>query len=255
MGAALGFAVALPTLQAIAIFAALGFGMAMPYLLASWTPAAARLLPRPGAWMDTLQRLLAFPMFATVVWLLWVLGTQSGLDAVIATLSLLVATSLLGWAASLRGTARSIIGLLAVAALASTSALALREIRAGLVGQARASLVAGWEPWHAGKVDSILSQGRPVFVDFTAAWCVTCQYNKKTTLSDPTVLASFRERNVVLLRADWTKRDASITTALASFGRTGVPLYVLYAPGRSPQVLSELLTEAELTSALSSLSE
>lgn len=255
MGAALGFAVALPTLQAISIFAALGFGMAMPYLLASWTPAAARLLPRPGAWMDTLQRLLAFPMFATVVWLLWVLGTQTGLDAVIATLSLLVATSLLGWAASLRGTARAIIGLLAVAALASTSALALREIRAGLVGQARASLVAGWEPWHAGKVDSILSQGRPVFVDFTAAWCVTCQYNKKTTLSDPTVLASFRERNVVLLRADWTKRDASITTALASFGRTGVPLYVLYAPGRSPQVLSELLTEAELTSALSSLSE
>ena len=255
MGAALGFAVALPTLQATAIFAVLGLGMATPYLLAAWTPAAARLLPRPGAWMDTLQRLLAFPMLATVVWLLWVLGTQTGLDAVIATLSLLVATSLLGWATSLRGTARAVIGLLAMAVFAATSALALREIRAGSVGHPAASLVAGWEPWHAGKVDSILSQGKPVFVDFTASWCVTCQYNKKSTLSDPAVLASFRERNVVLLRADWTRRDASITAALASFGRTGVPLYVLYAPGKDPQVLSEVLTDTEVMSALSRLSK
>lgn len=255
MGAALGFAVAMPTAQALTTFAVLGLGMATPYLVASWTPAAARLLPRPGAWMDTFQRLLAFPMFATVVWLLWVLGKQTGVDALIATLALLVATSLLAWAASLRGTARATVGLLALAALASTSTLAFREIQAGLVNPQGDTQVAGWEAWHAGKVDSILSTGRPVFVDFTAAWCVTCQYNKKTTLSDPAVLASFQARNVALLRADWTKRDASITAALASFGRTGVPLYVLYAPGKAPQVLSELLTSAELTSALSGLPE
>ena len=253
MGAALGFAVAMPTPQALATFAALGLGMAMPYLVASWTPAAARLLPRPGAWMDTFQRLLAFPMFATVVWLLWVLGKQTGVDALIATLALLVATSLLAWAASLRGTARASVGLLAVAALASTATLAFREIQAGVVAPQGDAQVAGWEAWNAGKVDSILATGRPVFVDFTAAWCVTCQYNKKMTLSDPAVLASFQARNVALLRADWTRRDASITAALASFGRTGVPLYVLYLPGKPPQVLSELLTTAELTSALSGL--
>jgi len=227
----------------------------MPYLVASWTPAAARLLPRPGAWMDTFQRLLAFPMFATVVWLLWVLGKQTGVDALIATLALLVATSLLAWAASLRGTARASVGLLAVAALASTATLAFREIQASVVAPQGDAQVAGWEAWNAGKVDSILATGRPVFVDFTAAWCVTCQYNKKMTLSDPAVLASFQARNVALLRADWTRRDASITAALASFGRTGVPLYVLYLPGKPPQVLSELLTTAELTSALSGLSQ
>lgn len=255
MGAALGFAVAMPTAQALTTFAALGLGMAMPYLVASWTPAAARLLPRPGAWMNTFQRLLAFPMFATVVWLLWVLGKQTGVDALIATLALLVALSLVAWTASLRGAARTTVGLLALAALASTSTLAFREIQAGVINPQGDTQVAGWEAWQAGKVDSILSTGRPVFVDFTAAWCVTCQYNKKTTLSDPAVVASFRARNVALLRADWTKRDPTITAALASFGRTGVPLYVLYAPGKAPQVLSELLTRAELTSALSGLPE
>jgi thiol:disulfide interchange protein DsbD len=256
MGASLGYAIGLPAWQALAVFAALGLGMALPYLLASWVPAVARALPRPGAWMDTFRRFMAFPMFATVAWLVWVLGQQSGIDGAGALLALLVALSMVLWALTLRGRARMALGAVSVAALAAlawTTGPALNRLPPAQQAAAAPRDDGPWQPWEPGRVEQILAAGQPVFVDFTAAWCVTCQYNKKTTLADARVLADLQARNVALLRADWTRRDPAITAALAQLGRNGVPVYVLYQAGRRPVVLSEVLGVEEVRSALARL--
>lgn len=252
MGAALGFAVGLPAAQALMIFAALGAGMALPYLVASWVPAVARLLPRPGEWMATFRKLMAFPMFAAVVWLLWVLGQQSGIDAASALLVVLVAVSMLAWSLGLPSRARVIVGTIAVA---WTTGFAW--LLAGQIGAAPQRVVAAsdavWQPWEPGRVEQLLASGRPVFVDFTAAWCVTCQYNKKAVLQKPEVLADLAARDVALLRADWTLRDPAITAALGALGRNGVPLYVLYTRDAAPRILSEILSASELRAVLSAV--
>lgn len=253
MGVSLGVAVALPAWQALAVFGALGLGMALPYLAASWVPAFARALPRPGAWMDTFRRFMAFPMFATVAWLVWVLGQQSSVDGAGALLALLVALSMLLWALTLRGRSRTVLAPLAAAcvfALAWAWGPALT--RAAAAQQATAS-TGPWQAWEPGRVEQLLAAGQPVFVDFTAAWCVTCQYNKKTTLANADVLADMQARKVALLRADWTRRDPAITAALAQLGRNGVPVYVLYKAGSPPVVLSEILGVEEVRSALAQL--
>ena len=254
MGASLGLTATLPAAQALGIFAALGLGLALPYLLASWLPAFARALPRPGAWMQTLRRFLAFPMLATVVWLVWVLGQQTGIDGAAALLALLVALSMAVWALTLRGTARRLIAPLSIAAcawLAWNWMPNIVEIREQLAQTATVS--GAWQPWRPGLADEIVATGRPVFVDYTAAWCVTCQYNKKTTLADAEVLADLAARNVALLRADWTRRDPAITAALTQLGRSGVPVYVLHAPGKAPVVFSEILSASDLRAALAAL--
>ena len=251
MGASLGFAIALPAGQALLLFAALGFGLALPYLLASFVPAIARLLPRPGEWMNTLRRLLAFPMFATVAWLVWVLGQQSGIDGAAALLALLVAGSAVVWAFTLRGRTRTVLASVMVACFALLAGALGRNITQPV---APAATVAGarWEPWSAARVAALQAEGRPVFVDFTAAWCVTCQYNKRT-LHDEAVLADFDSKKVALLRADWTRRDPAITEALAALGRNGVPVYILQAPGKNAVVLTEILSKDEIQKALAVL--
>jgi thiol:disulfide interchange protein len=207
MGASLGFALGLPAIEALLIFAAIGVGMALPYLVASFIPAVARVLPRPGAWMNTFKKLMAFPMFATVVWLVWVLGQQLPL-----------------------------FDSLSEAKAQETNGFETSRVR--------------WQPWQPGSVDQLLAKGQPVFVDFTAAWCVTCQFNKKATLSKPELLAEFDAKKVQLLRADWTRRDPAIGAALKELGRSGVPVYVLYAPGKAPQVLSEIISVDDVRQAL-----
>ncbi|AMO25403.1 protein-disulfide reductase DsbD family protein [Ramlibacter tataouinensis] len=249
MGASLGLAIALPAAEALAIFAVLGLGMALPYLVASWVPPVARWLPRPGAWMETFRRLMAFPMFGTVVWLVWVLGQQSGIDGAGALLALLVALSMTVWALTLRGRVRLALGALALASfglLAWTAGGAITRVATAQPAGAQER----WQAWAPGRVDQLLAEGRPVFVDFTAAWCVTCQYNKKTTLTDREVLADFESRNFALLRADWTRRDPAITEALAQLGRSGVPVYVVYRQGRPPVVLSEVIGVEEVRSVI-----
>ena len=227
--------------------------MALPYLAASWSPALARKLPRPGAWMDTFRRAMAFPMFATVVWLVWVLGQQTGVDGAGALLALLVGLALVIWAFTLQGASRLPIAAFSVAILAAlTWAVGKNVIH---LSEPAEVAVSGerWQTWQSTRVDQLLATGVPVFVDFTAAWCVTCQYNKKTTLANAEVLADFEAKKVTLLRADWTRRDPAITTALSQLGRNGVPVYVLYQVGKTPVVLSEILSVAEVRSALAQL--
>jgi thiol:disulfide interchange protein DsbD len=209
--------------------------------------------------MNTFRQLMAFPMFATVVWLLWVLGQQSGIDGAAALLMLLVVLALLIWALGLRGKGR--------AALASVAALGLiwlgwslgpnvtRLQAADAATAPVATAVAGvsWEPWSAEKQALLLAEGRPVFVDFTAAWCVTCQYNKRTTLADVDLLGDIAAQNMALLRADWTRRDPTITAELARLGRNGVPVYAIYRHGQAPMLLSEVLSVDEVRAALAGL--
>ena len=258
MGASLGLTATLPAAQALAVFVALGLGLALPYLAASLVPAVARALPRPGAWMDTLRKLMAFPMLATVVWLVWVLGQQSGIDGAGALLILLVGLSLVVWALSLAGRARVWMGGVSLATMALLVWAFAPQITTVPTAQATTQAPAqasstGWQPWAPGAVEQILASGRPVFVDFTAAWCVTCQYNKKTTLANTGVMADLQTKNVALLRADWTRRDPAITAALAALGRSGVPVYVFYRPGHPPVVLTEVLSVDEVRATIAAL--
>jgi thiol:disulfide interchange protein len=250
MGASLGLALSLPAGQALLIFVAIGVGMALPYLAASWSPALARKLPRPGAWMDTFRRAMAFPMFATVVWLVWVLGQQTGIDGAGALLALLVALALVIWALTLHGRSRLPIAAFSIAIMAmltlaiGSNVLKFSEPPGAVASNAR------WQAWAPGKVEQLVASGTPVFVDFTAAWCVTCQYNKKNALANAEVLADFDAKKITLLRADWTRRDPAITAALSQLGRNGVPVYVLYQAGKAPVVLSEILSVSEVRAAL-----
>jgi thiol:disulfide interchange protein DsbD len=253
MGASLGLALSLPALQALLVFASIGVGMALPYLAASFIPAVARWLPRPGVWMDTFRRAMAFPMFATVVWLVWVLGQQTGIDGAGALLALLVAMSGVLWSLSLTGRSRWLLtGVTVLVLTLMLAALGRNVTRPVDLGGAAASSER-WQAWAPGRVEQALATGVPVFVDFTAAWCVTCQYNKKTTLVNAEVLSDLTARKVTLLRADWTRRDPAITSALAQLGRNGVPVYVLYQTGKTPVVMSEILTVQELRTALAAL--
>ena len=242
MGAALGAALILPAWQALALFAALGLGLALPFLLLGFVPALRRRLPKPGAWMEKLQRILSIPMFLTALALAWVLGKQTGVDGM--TWGLLAALLLgiaLWWIG--RG-GRWLPRLLLLAAIAGPIWL-LRplppEARA-----AEAPLPA--EPFSEARLASLRAANTPVFLYFTADWCLTCKVNERGALASTEVAEHFRARGVKVLVGDWTLGDAAIGRFLEAQGRSGVPLYLYYAPGQAqPQVLPQLLTAGQLT--------
>jgi thiol:disulfide interchange protein DsbD len=253
MGASIGLALGLPGWQGLGIFAALGAGLALPLLLIIHLPGLATRLPRPGPWMLTLQQALGFPMLGTVVWLLWVLGLQVGTDLASALLGLLLWLTTALWALQRpsRFARACALGLfLSWALLTGWVSTRLLEPTPAAVTAAPAS---GWQAWSAARVRESVQAGQPVFVDYTAAWCITCQVNKRTTLQHTSVQDAFAHHRVLLLQADWTRQDPAISASLAEFGRSGVPVYVLHRPGQPPLVLPELLSPSTVLDALDTL--
>jgi thiol:disulfide interchange protein len=254
MGAALGFAFTLPAAQSLLLFAVLGVGMALPYLVMSLWPAVARAMPKPGAWMATFKTVMAFPMLATVVWLVWILGQQTSIDGAAALLAVLVALAFALWAwGRIDSTrfARAAWSTLGVALLGVSIAWALPTWREAQAAPATTASGERWQAWSPERVAALNAEGRTVFVDFTAAWCVTCQVNKRSTLNDTGLMADMETARVALLRADWTRRDATISNELSRLGRNGVPVYAVYRPGQSqPTLLPELLSVSTVRDAL-----
>lgn len=259
MGAALGYALVQTTASTIAVFVALGAGMALPYVLLAWFPGWRRRLPKPGVWMVRLKQFLAFPLYATVAWLAWVLGVQLDNDAVLRLLATLVAVAFALWAwhaYRMRGarawSAAALVGVIAAAIVGRP--LMMLEAPAADAAMVRGRITAtdAWQPYTPALVTELTGVGRAVFVDFTAAWCVTCQVNK-LVLTDPAVLDAFAKRNVALVRADWTRRDPAITQALTALGRSGVPVYVLHRPGKGPLLLPEILSQRIVLNALATI--
>ena len=248
MGAAIGYAVAQPPAAAMAVLLALGFGMALPFLALSYSPALLRRLPKPGPWMERFRQFLAFPMYATAAWLAWVLSLQAGDGALLATLAgaILIAFGLWAWSAARNaGTrGRRIAAAFAVLALAGAGVLVAWAER-GAPARDTASADTRWTAFDPEKLDAARREGRPVFVNFTAAWCVTCIVNEKMVLKSDAVWDAVKKKGIVAMKADWTRRDPVITRALAALGRSGVPVYALYPPGAgAPALLPQILTES-----------
>jgi thiol:disulfide interchange protein DsbD len=263
MGSALGYALTVPAATAFLVFTALGAGMAVPYVALCFAPRGLRLLPRSGPWLETFKQLMAFPLLATVVWLLWVLGLQAGVDAILGALSGLLFLSLALWLRARVVTpgrsqrARRAVQAAAVALslIGFGIALAARGPAQGTVAEGqRDAYGIAWQRYSTGAVSALRAAGRPVFVDFTAAWCLTCKVNEHVVFSSAEIRDAFAARHVAMLRADWTSRDDEITRALESFGRSGVPLYVLW-DGRdaAPQILPSVLTRGIVLDALTKL--
>jgi len=256
MGSALGYGLSQTAVVSILVFTALGLGMAAPYLLLSFSPRLLRFLPRPGAWMEGFKELMGFCLMATVVALLWLFGQQGGVDGMAFLLGALLLAGLGAWlygrpSATPRGRAIRLALAAALVILGLAVGFGPARPRAAAPIAARAADL-GWETWSEARVAELRAQGKPVFVDFTAAWCLTCKVNEKVALDTREVAERFEREGVTLLKADWTVRDDRITQALASYGRQGVPVYVLYGrdPAGEPHLLPEVLTPGVVFSAL-----
>ena len=252
MGSALAYALTVSPLESLIVFSALGVGMALPYVVLSFNPRLLKLLPRPGEWMVTFKQLMAFPLLLTVLWLAWVLGLQTDLDTVIRLLASFVLLGFAAWLvggfggvtakAGQRASVRLIsIALVVAAYLLPTSNPPLEAPTNSAIF--RDSHGLEWQPYSQKLIEKLIAEKRAIYIDFTAAWCLTCQVNKRLVFNSSEVLGLLAQKNVALVRADWTKRDPEITEALARYKRSGVPLNLIYFPGKDlPETLPAILT-------------
>ena len=235
MGTALGFALTQAPVISLLVFAVLGIGMALPFVLLSWIPGLLEKLPAPGPWMQSFRQFLAFPLYASAIWLLWVLGRQTSVDQVALVAIGMLLLAFAAWLAG--GGAKR--WKQAVALLVTVGALGIAITPTGTADKHNL-----WEVYSPARLQVLRNEGRPVFVNLTAAWCITCLANEKMALSSATFAETLQANNIVYLKGDWTNRNSEITTLLKEYGRSGVPLYLFYSPGStSAQVLPQLLTE------------
>lgn len=259
LGTALGFAFTQPGWVILAMFLAIAAGMSSPYLLLSAQPAWLRLVPKPGAWMERVKQLMGFFLLATLLFLLSVIGAQRGVEAIIWTSCFLLVLSLACWikGAFIVPTASStarLVSLVLVFVLVIGSGLYFGEkFKETTVPSGEAPLAGDWQPFTPERLQSEIDQGRTVFVDFTAAWCLTCKFNESTVLESDAVREAFQRKGIVKIKADWTNADPAITKILQQFGRPGVPLYVLYPAGKAPIVFAELLTQSMILEKLETI--
>jgi thiol:disulfide interchange protein len=237
MGGAVAAALAAPAPAALGIFAALGLGLALPFLVIGFIPGFGRILPRPGNWMLVLRQFMAFPMFATAVWLLWVMAQEAGADGalILAGGAMLIAFAL--WLLRFKG--------LLPRGLALLVAIGLIGLLPRIVPAQAASRLSlpGAVPYSESRLAALRAAGKPVFIDMSAAWCVTCLVNERVALEPSSVRRAFAAGHITLMLGDWTRRDPAITRYLAAHGRDGVPLYVYYPPShRAPEILPQILT-------------
>jgi thiol:disulfide interchange protein DsbD len=256
MATAIGAAAAMPPAATLAVFGALGLGMAAPYALLGLAPGLARVLPRPGAWMERLKQALAFPMYGAAAWLVWVLAQAGGADAVLWVLSGGVVLGFGLWAlgeAQRAGRGRRLGQAMALAAVAALVAVLprLEAARPAPATVAAVTALPDAEAWSPERVAALRAEGRPVFVNMTAAWCITCKVNERIALDTEAVQRAFAERNVAVLVGDWTRGDAAITALLREHQRDGVPLYLFYpGNGGAPALLPQILTEGIVLEAI-----
>lgn len=255
LGTAIGFALSQEALQVFAVFTAIGVGMALPYLTLAVAPGAARFLPRPGAWMETMRGVMGFLLAASAVWLFYVLAAQVTPERVAGLQLALLGLALFTWLrhrgpagagfrrAAALGMAVAVAAVLAVVTWGGAEATAQAD--AG-VGNVKAAALIPWESFDRAKAESLASEGSLVFVDVTADWCFTCKFNERLILETPEVASAFAEHGVVPMKADWTNRNDEIAKFLAEHGRYGIPFYLLYRPGEEPHVFSEVLTKKGL---------
>ncbi len=257
LGTAVGFALGQEAPSILAIFAAVGIGMALPYLLLAAAPGAARLLPKPGAWMDTLRGIMGFLLAAAAVWLFYVLSSQISLERLAMIQLGLLAMALFLWlrhrqmltgGSSRRWLAEA--GMITAVALTVGIAAVSPAIGSNpQLAEATPGLIE-WQPWDRTRAESLAAEGQLVFVDVTADWCFTCKVNERLVLETPEIAGAFEEHGVVPMKADWTNRNDEIGKFLAEHGRYGIPFYLLYRPGQEPRVFSELLTKEGLQEAV-----
>jgi thiol:disulfide interchange protein DsbD len=262
MGAAVGFALTQPSAASLIVFLALGLGLALPFLVLTFAPKLLGWLPRPGPWMETLKQVLAFPLYATVAWLMWVLSQQVDASSLLVAMIGLVLVAFAAWAYHQSVTAArpmaSRIGIAAacIALLGTVAGLTMLGQGGGTNRVASASAsAASAEPFTQKRLDALRAENRPVFVNMTAAWCITCLVNEKAALSTDAVKAAFAQKGIAYLKGDWTNQNPEITSVLERHGRSGVPLYLLYSSASEPEVLPQILTPGTVLEYLDKISD